>query len=274
LGHIRSVEAIAHIVRCFEDPDVVHVHGTVDPIRDIEVIDTELILADLQSVEQRLDKGARLVKTGDKKATLEQPVLEKISKALNGGQPARRLGLTEEERGIIADLNLITLKPVLYACNVSEAHLKGDLESVQKVRELAKKEGADTVVICGSLESEISQMNDADKEAYLKDYGLTESGLDRMAHAGYGLLKLFTYFTAGPKEVRAWTITAGTKAPGAAGKIHSDFEKGFIRADVYHYDDLIKYGSEQKVQEAGLMRLEGKEYVVKDGDMMHFRFNV
>lgn len=274
LGHIRSVEAILHIVRCFDDPDVVHVHGSVDPIRDIEVIDTELILADLQSVTQRIEKSARLLKSGDKKALAQQPVLEKVEKGLNEGIPARGMGLTDEEKEVFADLNLITLKPVLYVCNVSEADIAGNIESVQQVKQRAAKEGADMVVISGSIESEIAQMNDEDKSAYLKDYGLTESGLNRMARAGYKLLKLFTYFTAGPKEVRAWTITAGTKAPGAAGKIHSDFEKGFIRADVYHYDDLIKYGSEQKVQEAGLTRLEGKEYVVKDGDMMHFRFNV
>ncbi|MBI4411533.1 MAG: redox-regulated ATPase YchF [Deltaproteobacteria bacterium] len=278
LGHIKNVDAIAHIVRCFENPDVVHVHGEVDPVRDVEVINTELILADLQSVTARVEKTVRLAKVGDKKAAVEMAVYEKVQKGLNEGKTARSLQLTAEEQEIIRELFLITMKPVLYVCNVDEAQAAGPPaswgEEVKKVKMLASKEGADAVVICGTVESEIVQMKEDEREAFLKDYGLKESGLDSMAHAGYHLLNLITYFTAGPTEVRAWTILKGTKAPQAAGKIHSDFEKGFIRADVYHYDDLLKYGSEQKVQEAGLMRLEGKEYVVHDGDLMHFRFNV
>lgn len=274
LGHIKSVDAIAHVVRCFEDGDVVHVHGNVDPIRDIDVINTELILADLQSLTKAVEKNAKVVKSGNKEAAKIQEVLEKVSKALNNGQSARSLGLSEDEKLAIKDLFLITLKPVMYVCNVDESHIHDLPPAVDEVKKLAAQEGAPVCVICGSIESEIAQMNDDEKATFLKDYGLTESGLDRLARTGYDLLHLSTYFTAGPKEVRAWTIHTGMKAPQAAGVIHSDFERGFIRAETYHYDDLIKLGSEQKIKEAGLLRSEGKEYVVKDGDMLHFRFNV
>lgn len=274
LGHIRSVDAIAHVVRCFENADVVHVHGEVDPVRDMEVINTELILADLQSITQRMEKNARLAKVGQKDAQEIQASLEKIQKGLNEGQTARSLSLTDADRAAVADLFLITLKPVVYVCNVDESHLDGNVPAVKKVEEIAKAEGADVVVICGSIESEIATMSDEDKKTFLADYGLTEPGLGKLAHRGYHLLNLATYFTAGEKEVRAWTIHQGMKAPQAAGVIHSDFERGFIRADVYHFDDLMKHGSEQKVKEAGLLRLEGKDYVVRDGDIMHFRFNV
>ena len=274
LGHIKSVDAIAHVVRCFENGDVVHVHGSVDPLRDIEVINTELALADLATVEKRLEKNARLVKSGDKKAAAEATILEKIKIPLNEGKPARELNLSEEEKQIIRELFLITLKPVLYIANVSEADLKNPPLAVKQVQELAEKEGTECVILSGDIESEIANLSGEEQAEFLKDLGLTESGLDRMAHAGYRLLKLASYFTAGEQEVRAWTITQGTKAPQAAGVIHTDFEKGFIKAEIYHYDDLMKCGSEQAVKEKGLMRLEGKEYLVKDGDIIYFRFNV
>lgn len=274
LGHIKNVDAIAHIVRCFENADVVHIHGQVDPVRDADVVNTELILADLQTVASRKEKGIRLAKVGDKGATQSLAVLEKIEKELNEGRTLRSLALEPEERALVADLFLITLKPVLYVCNVDENQLQTEGPAVAQMKKFAGQEKTEVIVICGSIEAEISQMNEGEKEDFLKNYGLNESGLDQLAGRAYQLLNLMTYFTAGPKEVKAWTITKGTKAPQAAGKIHSDFEKGFIRADVYHYDDLFRLGSEHKVQEAGLMRLEGKDYVVQDGDIMHFRFNV
>lgn len=285
LGNIKNCDAIAHIVRCFENSDIVHVHGSVDPVRDVEVINTELILADLQSIGNRLEKIKRLAKVGQKEFVEEATVLEKFNQSLNEGHAARSLSLSEKEKEQIKSLCLITLKPVLYVCNVDESQLAppslggrglgGGGEFVEKIKQIAVKENAGVVVLCGSIESEIAQIIDEqEKESFLKDYGLNESGLENLARKGYHLLNLITYFTAGPKEVRAWTITKGTLAPQAAGKIHSDFEKGFIRADVYHYTDLIQYGSEHKVQEAGKMRLEGKDYLVKDGDIMHFRFNV
>lgn len=274
LANIKNVDAIAHIVRCFEDPDVIHVHGKVDPIGDMEVINTELILADMASISNRLEKNHRLVKAGNKDAVAESAVLQKVQDKLNEGISLRNQGLNEDEIKIVAPLFPITLKPVLYVCNVDEGDLKGENENVQKVRFQAQKEGANVVVICGALESEIAQMNEEEKASFLADYGLEESGLNRMIHEGYKLLGLITYFTAGEKEVRAWTVEKGSKAPQAAGVIHSDFEKGFIRAEVYAYDDLVQYGSEAKVKEAGLLRVEGKEYVTQDGDIMHFRFNV
>jgi len=274
LGHIKGVQAIAHIVRCFENSDVVHVEGSVDPIRDIEVINTELALADLASVEKRLEKNARLAKSGDKKAMAEAELLGRIKAALNEGKGARFLGLTPEEKEMIHELFLITLKPVLYVANVSEDDLEGNSPHVKAVQEYASKEGSECVILSGAIESEISNLSDEEQVEFLKDLGLTESGLDRMAHAGYKLLHLASYFTAGPKEVRAWTIPQNCKAPQAAGVIHTDFEKGFIKAEIYHYEDLMKYGSEAAVKEKGLLRLEGKEYVVKDGDIIFFRFNV
>jgi len=274
LGHIKSVDALAHIVRCFENGDVVHVHGNVDPIRDIDVINTELILADLQSAQTRFEKNARLVKVGNKVAVAENVVLEKLLKHLNEGKSARSLGLSKDEQEAIHELFLITLKPVLYVCNVDEKDVTSENEHVKKVRDFAKKENAEVVVICGSIESEIAEMSEADKKEFLDNYGLKESGLVLMIRAGYKLLNLITYFTCGPKEARAWTITNGMVAPQAAGKIHSDFEKGFIRAETYHCSDVLRLGSEAKVKEAGLYRSEGKEYVVTDGDVMLFRFNV
>ncbi len=274
LGHIKAVDAIAHIVRCFESEDITHVSGSVDPLRDIEVINTELALADLATLEKRLEKSARLAKVGDKKIVAEVAVLEKVREVLNQAKPIRSLALSPEEKLILRELCLITAKPVLYVANVSEADLKNPSAHVKKVQDLAHQEGTECVVLSGEIESEISKLSAEEQAEFLKDLGVSESGLDRMAHAGYQILHLISYFTAGPKEVRAWTIPQNTKAPQAAGVIHTDFERGFIKAEIYHYDDLIRCGSENAVREHGLMRLEGKEYVVKDGDIIYFRFNV
>jgi GTP-binding protein YchF len=274
LGHIRQVEAIAHIVRCFEDENVVHVDGTVDPLRDIEVIQTELNLSDLDTVDKRISRSEKQARSGDKKLQEELAVLIKVREALNNGKTALSCDLNSEERLILRDLHLITDKPVLYVANVSEDDLDGKHPFVEKVRTYAKEEGAEFVIICGKIESEIAELSEDEKLDFLQDLGLEESGLDRMIHAGYKLLGLITYFTAGVKEVRAWTIPKGAKAPQAAGVIHTDFEKGFIRAEVIAYEDFIACRGEAGAKEKGLMRLEGKEYVVKDGDLMHFRFNV
>jgi GTP-binding protein YchF len=274
LGHIRQVEAIAHIVRCFEDENVVHVDGTVDPLRDIEVIQTELNLSDLDTVDKRISRSEKQARSGDKKLQEELAVLIKVREALNNGRMALSCDLSSEERLILRDLHLITDKPVLYVANVSEDDLDGKHPFVEKVRAHAKAEGAEFVIICGKIEAEIAELSEDEKIDFLQDLGLEESGLDRMIHAGYKLLGLITYFTAGVKEVRAWTIPKGAKAPQAAGVIHTDFEKGFIRAEVIAYEDFIACRGEAGAKEKGLMRLEGKEYVVKDGDLMHFRFNV
>jgi len=274
LGHIRQVDAIAHIVRCFEDDNVVHVDGSVDPLRDVEVIQTELNLADLDSVEKRISRTEKQAKSGDKKMQEELSVLRKVQETLNGGQPARAADLSAEEKRILRDLHLITAKPVLYVANVGEDDLQGQHPFVEKVRQFAAEQQAEMVMICGKIEAEIAELDVDEKADFLSEMGLSESGLDRMISAGYQLLGLITYFTAGVKEVRAWTIAAGTKAPGAAGVIHTDFEKGFIRAEVTAFKDFIAAGGEAGAKEKGLMRLEGKEYVVKDGDIMHFRFNV
>lgn len=274
LGHIRSVDAIAHVVRCFEDENVVHVDGHVDPIRDIEVIETELALADLDSVDkrrQRVEKGA---KSGDRKMKEEAEFYQRIAQLLEQGKPLRGIELSDDERLWMRDLHLLTAKPVLYVANVAEDDLDGHSPLVAKVRERAALEGAMVVLICGRIESEIAELDHEEKKGFLAEMGLKESGLDRLIRAGYELLGLITYFTAGKKEVRAWTISAGTKAPQAAAVIHTDFEKGFIRAEVIAYSDFIAAGGEAGAKEKGLMRLEGKEYVVQDGDVMHFRFNV
>lgn len=274
LGHIRSVDAIAHVVRCFEDDNVVHVDGHVNPIRDIEVIETELALADLDSVEKRrlrVEKGA---KSGDRKMKEEAEFYQRIVQLLEQGKPLRGIELSEDERLWMRDLHLLTAKPVLYVANVAEDDLDGHSPLVATVRERAAMEGAVVVLICGRIESEIAELDHEEKKGFLAEMGLKESGLDRLIRAGYELLGLITYFTAGKKEVRAWTISAGTKAPQAAAVIHTDFEKGFIRAEVIAYNDFISAGGEAGAKEKGLMRLEGKEYVVQDGDVMHFRFNV
>ncbi len=274
LGHIRQVDAIAHIVRCFEDENVVHVDGGVDPLRDIEVIQTELNLADLDSIDNRILRGKKQAKSGDKKLQQELQVLEKLAAALNDGLPARSVALDMEELGLLSEIHLITMKPVLYVANVAEDDLEGTHPFVQKVRDHAVSENAEVVTICGKIESEIAELKSEEKLEFLQELGLKEAGLERTIHAGYELLGLITYFTAGPKEVRAWTVSDGALAPQAAGVIHTDFEKGFIRAEVTAYDDYVNSHGEAGAKEKGLLRLEGKDYRVSDGDVMHFRFNV
>lgn len=274
LSNIREVDAIAHVVRCFEDPNVVHVAGKVDPKTDIEVIEAELMLADLDSIEKRLFKAEKQAKTGDKKAIEEVEFMKRLKDMLAKGEPVRRATHSEEEITWLKNYALLSSKPVLYVANVHEDMVDKPNPYVDAVKKIADAEGAKIVIISGQVEGEIAQLPKEERREYLAGMGLKESGLDRMIRAGYELLGLITYFTAGEKEVRAWTITKGTKAPQAAGKIHTDFEKGFIRAEVFHFDDLIKLKTEQAVKAAGLLRSEGKEYVVKDGDIMLFRFNV
>ena len=274
LGHIKEVEAILHVVRCFDDPNIVHVSGRVDPVRDIEVIDTELCLKDLETMAARFEKTEKLARSGDKESRERMPVYEKIKKSLEDGTPLRRLGLTEEEKKAIRDLAFLTIKPVLYCANVAESELPEGGPQVNAVRERAVKEGAGCVAISGKVESELIDLSESEQKEFLRELGLKEPGLHVLIRAGYKLLDLITYFTAGEKEVRAWTVRRGTKAPQAAGVIHSDFERGFIRAEVMNYDDLIRLGSAAAVKEKGLLRIEGKDYVVADGDIMLFRFNV
>jgi hypothetical protein len=274
LANIREVDAIAHVVRCFDDQNVVHVAGKVDPRTDIEVIEAELMLADLDAIEKRLFKAEKLVKTGDKKTGDEVSFMKRVKDMLSKGNPVRRAVHSEEETAWLRSYNLLSAKPVLYVANVAEDMLDKQNAYVDAVRKIAYEEGAGVVVISGQVEGEIAQLPAEERTDYLAGMGLKESGLDRMIRAGYELLGLLTYFTAGEKEVRAWTITKGTKAPQAAGKIHTDFEKGFIRAEVFHYDDLMRLKTAQAVKEAGLLRSEGKDYVVKDGDIMLYRFNV
>ena len=274
LSHIREVDAIVHVVRCFGGTDVIHVDGSVDPVRDIETINLELVLSDLETVNKRLEKAEKYVKCGEKKYADEAAVLRKIKSALEEGKTARTLSYSEEEKEIIHDFFLLTTKPVIYCANISEADIGQPNEYVEKVRKFALSEGAETVEICAKIEEELSALDDADREELSRDMGLTESGLDRVIKAGYALLGLISYLTAGEKEVRAWTIEQGTKAPQAAGKIHSDFEKGFIRAEVVSYDDLVLFGGFNGAKEKGKVRSEGKEYIMRDGDVVLFRFNV
>ncbi|MCL6592451.1 MAG: redox-regulated ATPase YchF [Alicyclobacillus sp.] len=276
LGHIREVDAMVHVVRCFENADITHVSGSVDPLRDIETIELELVLADLESVQRRLDKVRRSMKSGEKRYALEAAALARIEATLADGQPARTVELTEEERSLLRDLHLLTTKPVLYVANVDEAGLANPTDHawVQVVAERARLTNSPVVVVCAQLEAELAELDESDRQALLADLGLTEPGLHRLIRAAYELLGLITYFTAGEPEVRAWTVRAGTKAPQAAGVIHSDFERGFIRAEVVAYTDLVRAGSYAAAREAGKVRLEGKDYVVQDGDVMHFRFNV
>jgi len=275
LSHIRDVNAICHVVRCFEDENVVHVDGSVDPKRDIEVIETELILKDLDTVEKKLTDAEKRAKGGDKKIRAEADYYAHIKNHLFGGRLAVYEKPTSPDEDFwLRDLHLLTAKPVMYIANVDEKHLNAEDGFVKQVRELAAKEGAKVVVACTKIEAEIAAMPYAEREQFLHDLGVKESGLDQVIHEGYALLKLITFFTAGPKEVRAWTIKRGSLAPQAAGEIHSDFERGFIRAEVMKYSDLVRLGSEQAVKEKGLMHIEGREYVVEDGDIMLFRFNV
>ena len=273
LANIRETDAIAHVVRCFEDENIVHVAGKVDPESDIEVINTELALADLESVEKQMHKAQKQAKGGDKDAKTLMTVCEKLLPVLNQGKPVRSVGLSSNEFAVIKTLNLLTIKPTLYVANITEDGFDNN-PWLEKVREIAAGENAELVPICNKIESEIAELHDDEKAEFLDELGLAEAGLDRVIRAGYALLGLQTFFTAGAKEVRAWTVPVGSTAPQAAGKIHTDFEKGFIRAEVIAFDDYVTLGGEQAAKEAGKWRLEGKEYIVKDGDVIQFRFNV
>ena len=274
LTHIREVEAIVHVVRCFEDPNIIHVSGSIDPIRDIEVIDTELCLKDMESISRTYDKVAKLARSGDKESCEKLPIYEKVKKALEDGKPLRRLDLNEDERRQVLEMNLLTFKPVLYCCNVAEGDVPDGGPLAAKVKAWAAAEKAECVVISGKVESELVELPQEEQKEFLSALNLKEPGLNSLIRAGYKLLDLITYFTAGEQEVRAWTVRRGTKAPQAAGVIHSDFERGFIRAEVMRQDDLVTLGSSAAVKEKGLLRIEGKDYVTQDGDVMLFRFSV
>ena len=274
LSHIRETDSIIEVVRCFDDSNIVHVDGSVDPIRDIDTINIELELADMETVNKRIDRASKLAK-GDKKYLAEEDAFKKIRQTLESGKPARQTDLTDEEKDLVKDAFLLTMKPILYIANVSEADIgQPDNEYVQKLKEFAKNENSDVITLCAKIEEELSVLEGDDKKEMLEAMGLKKSGLDRVINASYDLLGLMSFLTAGKKETRAWTIKKGTKAPQAAGKIHTDFERGFIKAEIVSYDDLIKNGSYQKAKEQGLVRMEGKEYVMKDGDIVEFKFNV
>lgn len=275
LANIREVDAIVHVVRCFNDDNVIHVAGKVDPVEDKDIIDTELQLKDLETVDKRLPKTEKIAKSGDAVAKKEAEILLKVKKVLEAGQNVRSLECSESEEEILKGFQLLTKKPVLYLANVDEDSILNGNEYVDRLREVVSKENAEVVIVNASLESQISELEDLDEKAmFLSEYGLTESGLDKLIRASYTLLDLITYFTAGVQEVRAWTINKGCTAPQAAGVIHTDFEKGFIKASVIKLEDFKTYKSENACKEAGKMAIEGKEYIVKDGDIMHFRFNV
>ena len=275
LSHIREVDAICEVVRCFIDPNITHVSGGIDPIKDVEVINVELELADLEVIENRLNKmGKKARLANDKDAMKEAELLEKLKENLEKNINPRNLELTEEELKILKPFNLLTLKPIIYVANVNEEDITQENEYVKKLKEYASKENAEVVVICAKIEAELSELEDEDKKEFLKDLGIEESGLDKLIKSSYKLLGLSTYLTAGPDEVRAWTYKQGMKAPECAGIIHTDFQKGFIKAEIMSFEDLKKYGSELKVKEAGKLRLEGKDYIMQDGDICHFRFNV
>jgi len=273
LANIRETDAIAHVVRCFDDENVIHVASKIDPAADIDVINTELALSDLDSVEKGIKRIGRIAKGGDKTAKAQIDILERLLPHLNEAKPVRTAGLTEEELSLLHEFHLLTIKPTMYIANVDEEGFENN-PHLDTVRAIAAEENALVVPICNKLEAEIAELDDEEKEEFLADLGMEEAGLDRVIRAGYSLLGLQTYFTAGVKEVRAWTVFVGATAPQAAGVIHTDFEKGFIRAEVTSYDDFIKYNGEQGAKEAGKWGLEGKDYIVKDGDVMHFRFNV
>jgi GTP-binding protein YchF len=274
LGHIKEVEAVLHVVRCFENEDIVHVEGRIDPISDIQTIETELCLKDLETVDARYEKTDKLARSGDKEAREKMPLYEKLKKGLEEGTPARRLGLDGAETRMCREMALLTLKPVLYACNVAETDVADGGKYSARVKEWAEQEKSQVIVISGKVESELVELSENDQKEFLTALGLKEPGLHLLIRAGYKLLELITYFTAGEKEVRAWTVREGTKAPQAAGEIHSDFERGFIRAEVMNWNDLVHLGSQAAVKEKGLLRIEGKDYTVADGDVMLFRFNV
>lgn len=274
LSHIRETDAILEVVRCFDDSNIVHVDGSVDPLRDIDTINVELELADLDTVNKRIDRASKLAK-GDKKYIAEEDAFKKIRTVLEDGKPARQANLSDDEKALVKDSFLLTMKPILYVANVSEDDIsKEDNDYVKKVKEYAKADNAETIVLSCKIEEELSELEDEEKQEMLDAMGLEESGLNKVIKASYDLLGLMSYLTAGKKETRAWTIKKGTKAPQAAGKIHSDFERGFIKAEIVSYADLIKSGSYQKAKEAGLVRMEGKDYVMQDGDIVDFKFNV
>ena len=273
LSHIRETDSIVEVVRCFDDSNIVHVDGSVDPIRDIETINLELVLADLETVNKRIERAAKLAK-GDKKYFAEEDLFKKIRDHLEAGKPARTLDLNDDEKEMVKDAFLLTMKPILYVANVSEKDIGTENDYVKKVKEYAKAEGSDVVPLCVKIEEELSSLEGEEKQEMLEAMGLDESGLDKVIKASYDLLGLMSFLTAGKKEVRAWTIKKGTKAPQAAGKIHTDFERGFIKAEIVSYDDLVRLGSYQKAKEAGLVRLEGKDYVMQNGDIVEFKFNV
>ncbi len=273
LAHIREVDAIAHVVRCFENTDIVHVAGKIDPISDIETIDTELALADLDSVEKALNRAEKEAKAGNKDAIVRKEVLVKLRAGLDAGKSARSLGLSDEDKTLVRDLFLLTLKPVMYVANVLEDGFENN-PFLDKVRSRAATEGAEVVPVSAAIEEEMAQLEDADRAEFLESLGLAEPGLNRVIRAGYTLLGMQTYFTAGVKEVRAWQVPKGATAPQAAGVIHTDFEKGFIRAETISYEDFLKYRGEAGARDAGRLRLEGKDYLVQEGDVLHFRFNV
>lgn len=273
LGHIRETHAIAHVVRCFENDDVIHVSGSIGPVRDAEVINTELVLADLEVVTRTRDRAQKMAKSGDKAAKARVDLMERLLQQMDEGVPARAVEMSDDERRSIRDLNLLTLKPILYVANVAEDGFENN-PMLDAVNELAEREGAQVVAVCGAIESELAVLEEEEQQEFLADLGLEEPGLNRLIRAAYNLLGLQTYFTAGVKEVRAWPVKEGATAPQAAAVIHTDFEKGFIRAEVVAYADFIACGGESKAKEAGKWRLEGKEYIVSEGDVMHFRFNV
>ncbi len=273
LGHIRETDAIAQVVRCFENDDIVHVNGTINPISDIDTINTELLLADMESVDRQVERAAKLAKSNDKDAKAKYAFLQKVQAHVAEGNSARSLEIDDNEKGWMKELHLITAKPTLYIANVSEDGFENN-PHLDALREYAAKENADVVPVCAAIEADIAELDADEAKEFLQELGLEEPGLDRVIHAGYHLLHLQTYFTAGVQEVRAWTIKVGDTAPKAAGKIHTDFEKGFIRAEVMAFDDFINYKGEQGCKDAGKWRLEGKEYVMKEGDIVHFRFNV
>ena len=276
LSHIRETDAVAHVVRCFESGDITHVEGTVDPVRDMGIINTELCLADLESVEKKKTKVAKLAQAGIKEAKAELPVLNKVFDTLQEGIPARTLDLSEDDLAVIRELNLITLKPVLYVLNISEDDIADPMknEYVKKASEEAEKEGAKWIPISAGIEEEVSELDPEEAKMFLADLGEDEPGVNHLIRAAYSMLGLINFFTVGPDECRAWTVRAGTKAPKAAGKIHSDIERGFIRAEIVSYNDLMRYGSYANVREKGLLRVEGKDYILQDGDVAYFRFNV
>ena len=274
LAHIREVDAIVHVVRCFEDSNIVHVDGSVDPVRDMETINIELIFADLDTVERRIDRAKKNSKSGEKKYLAEIAFLERIKQHLEDGKPVRSMELTDDERAAADELFLLTTKPVIYVANIAEDEVGNEPPTVARLYEQAAKEGAGALTVCAKVEEELSELSDEEKAAFIEELGIGQSGLDKLVQESYSLLGLISFLTAGTNEVRAWTITKGTKAPGAAGKIHTDFERGFIRAEVVPYETLIEQGSMLACKEKGLVRSEGKEYVVQDGDIIVFRFNV